>query len=211
MWVGTQGPLGGVMTLPEQAKRAGAPPHWMAHVEVADVDATVAEVQRLGGKVHVPPEEVPTVGRFSVIGDPQGAVLSVFRPAEPMAPHDRGKPGEVCWHELYAVDDQKAFEFYARLFAWERISDMDMGPLGTYRIFGQAGVQYGGIMTKPPTMQAPPTWGYYFETRDLEVATERAAARGAKVLSGPREVPGGRVVQLIDPQGAYFALHSAAR
>ena len=38
-------------------------------------------------------------------------------------------------------------------------------------------------------------------------ALARATARGARVLNGPMEVPGGqRVVQLLDPQGAAFAL-----
>ena len=43
MWVSSQGPLGGVMTLPEEAKKMGAPPHWTAYVEVASTDATCAE------------------------------------------------------------------------------------------------------------------------------------------------------------------------
>src|SRR5687768_9589031 len=55
MWVSSQGPLGGVMTLPEEAKKMGVPPHWMGHVEVADVDAAVAKVKSSGGQVHVPP------------------------------------------------------------------------------------------------------------------------------------------------------------
>src|SRR5262245_24605547 len=71
LWVGSQGALGGVMTLPEQAKKMGAPPHWMSHVEVDDVDATVTKVKKLGGGVHVPPTDIPTVGRFAVITDPQ--------------------------------------------------------------------------------------------------------------------------------------------
>src|SRR3954466_8139494 len=58
MFVGTQGPLGGVTTLPEQAKAMGAPPYWQANVEVADVDATVARVKELGGKIYVS-ENVP--------------------------------------------------------------------------------------------------------------------------------------------------------
>jgi uncharacterized protein len=70
MWVGSQGPLGGVTLLPESAKQMGAAPYWQANVEVADVDATVAKVKELGGQIFVT-EEVPTVGRFAVIADPQ--------------------------------------------------------------------------------------------------------------------------------------------
>ena len=46
MWVGSQGPLGGVMKLPDEAAKMGFPPHWMAHVLVENVDATVAQATR---------------------------------------------------------------------------------------------------------------------------------------------------------------------
>src|SRR5262245_26313128 len=69
MWVGDQGPLGGVTELPQAARDMGAVPYWQANIEVADVDATVAAVKRLGGQVLVS-EDVPTVGRFAVITDP---------------------------------------------------------------------------------------------------------------------------------------------
>src|SRR4026207_1407440 len=69
MWVGSQGPLGGVMKLPEEAAKMGTPPHWMAHVEVENVDATASLAKKLGGKVYKEPTDIPTVGRFSVIAD----------------------------------------------------------------------------------------------------------------------------------------------
>ena len=38
MWVGSQGPLGGVTPLPDQAKQMGAPPYWQAAIQVTSVD-----------------------------------------------------------------------------------------------------------------------------------------------------------------------------
>ena len=84
MWVGSQGPLGGVMKLPDEAAKMGAPPHWMGHVQVDDVDATAALAKKLGGKVYKEPADIPTVGRFAVIADPQGAVISIFKPSGAM-------------------------------------------------------------------------------------------------------------------------------
>ena len=81
MWVGSQGPLGGVVKLPEDARKMGATPNRMAHVEVEDVDATVTFVKALGGKVHMEPTDIPTVGRFATIVDPQGVAISVFKPS----------------------------------------------------------------------------------------------------------------------------------
>ena len=209
MWAGSQGPLGGVIDLPEQAAKMGAPPHWMGHVQVEQVDATVALAKELGGNIHHGPEDIPTVGRFAVIADPQGAFLSVFQPSsDMMKPHDLSKPGEFCWSELVTSDSAAAFAFYAKLFGWKVIEDMNMGDMGTYRVFGLGDIRVGGMMTAPKDSKMPPMWGYYTQVSSLDVAIERATKRGAKVLGGPMEVPGGaRIAQLLDPQGAVFALH----
>ena len=52
---------------------------------------------------------------------------------------------------------------------------------------------------------------YYTEVANLEAAVDRAKKRGAKVMNGPMDVPGGRIAQMMDPQGAAFALHQAPR
>ncbi len=74
--------IGGVMGMPPMAP-AGMPPTWVPYVTVADVDALVKEVVSLGGKVHMPPTDIPTVGRFAVIADPTGATLNVITYAMP--------------------------------------------------------------------------------------------------------------------------------
>lgn len=212
MLVGGQGPLGGVMELPADLKKKGAPPHWMANVQVADVDATIAEAQKLGGRVLHAANDIPNVGRYGVIADPQGAAISLFKPGRPMPLHDATKPGEVCWHELVTTDHESAFVFYAKLFGWNKARDFDMGAMGKYTIFGADGTDLGGMFTKPKDMPAPPHWQYYIEVGDLDAAVDRAKGRGAKLLNGPMDVPGGaRVAQLLDPQGAAFALHAQGK
>lgn len=56
----------------------GAPPHWMSYVAVEDVDERARKVVELGGKVCVPPTDIPNVGRFCVINDPAGAAISLI-------------------------------------------------------------------------------------------------------------------------------------
>jgi predicted enzyme related to lactoylglutathione lyase len=58
-------------------------PHWMTYFEVADVDATVEDVQRLGGGVGSPLTD-SAFGRFAVVSDPQGGHFTVMTSA-PMA------------------------------------------------------------------------------------------------------------------------------
>ncbi len=218
MWVGSQGPLGGVMKLPDELARMGVPPHWMAHVLVDDVDAMAGRVRKLGGQIRKEPTDIPTVGRFCVIADPQGAVLSMFAPlksSSPMPPHDPSKDGEFCWNELLTTDSAAALRFYSELFGWRSLQELDMGAMGTYRVYGLGETResaLGGMMTIPKNAPMPPMWIYYASTSDLDAALRRATAKGAKVMNGPMEVPGGgRIAQLLDPQGAAFALHQAPK
>ncbi|MFP2903867.1 VOC family protein [Pyxidicoccus sp. 3LFB2] len=212
MWVGGQGPLGGVTELPEQAKQSGASSYWHGTVQVANVDETVAEVTRLGGQVYAN-SNLPAVGRFAVIADPQGAVIVFFTPVKDMLSRDLAKQGEFSWHELYTTDPEAAFTFYERIAGWERLGELDMGAMGKYLLWGRDGVQLGGMLTLPKGLKrpdgrdVPPSWMYYVTVNDLDAALARATAKGARVLNGPMEVPTGqRIVQLMDPQGAAFAL-----
>jgi predicted enzyme related to lactoylglutathione lyase len=158
-------------------------------------------------------EDVPTVGRFAVIADPQGAVIALFTPASSMASHDTQKQGEFSWAELYTTDHVAALDFYRQIVGWQKLDEFDMGPMGKYFLWGREGNQLGGMMTMPGGMTTPdgkplpPGWMYYVTVTDFDAAFERAKAHGAKVINGPMEVPGKqRIVQLIDPQGAAFAL-----
>ena len=54
------------------------PSHWMVYFAVADCDATAGHAADLGGTVRVEPTDIPDVGRFTVIVDPQGAQFSVI-------------------------------------------------------------------------------------------------------------------------------------
>lgn len=55
------------------------PPNWMVYFSVPDIEATVKKAEELGGKVHVPPTDAGSTGRFSVIADPTGAVFTAMQ------------------------------------------------------------------------------------------------------------------------------------
>ena len=69
--------VGGIMKIPADAP-GSRPPNWCPYVTVHDVDTTTQQCATLGGKVLMPPTDIPTVGRLAVIQDPQGAVLNVI-------------------------------------------------------------------------------------------------------------------------------------
>lgn len=210
-------PVGGMLTLTDDMKAGGAHPGWIGYIHVADVDAKVKEIEAAGGSVHLPPRDVPGAGRIAMLSDPGGAPFYVMdpRPTEgsgelpPIAPT---APGAFSWHELYAGQGQKAaFDFYSGLFGWESMHEMDMGPMGVYRLFGADGVQLGGMMDKPANIPAS-YWGFYTTVDGIDAAIERLKEKGGQVLNGPHQVPGGSfIVQALDPQGAAFALTAATQ
>ena len=68
--------VGGIMTT--KCGMLEMPPHWGIYITVDDVDAIARKAEALGGKVVMPPTDIPKVGRFSVIEDPQGVKFSVI-------------------------------------------------------------------------------------------------------------------------------------
>jgi hypothetical protein len=205
-------PIGGVMQLTPEAAAMGAPPSWTGYVEVEDADATIDRAQKLGGSVIVGPHSIDSVGRFAIMRDPQGAVFAILASPKDRDPETDPKSLEFSWHELLTTDWKAAADFYTEIFGWKKQSEFDMGPVGTYYMFGRDRFTYGGMMNKPADMPAPPHWLHYVQVPDsADAGAERATKNGGTVVNGPMEVPGGdRIAAIIDPQGAAFAVHSKA-
>jgi predicted enzyme related to lactoylglutathione lyase len=185
---------------------------WVGYISVDDVDAHVEKIVEAGGKLWRPATDIPGILRFAVMSDPQGAAIVVFTPNPAMPSPERPAPpapGTIGWHELYTTDIDAAFDFYSQLFGWTKVSDMDMGPMGLYRIFDEGDHKQmgdGGLMNKPP--QAPvSSWNFYFCVDSIGAALQRVKSGGGTVTNGPMQVPGGGwIIQGQDPQGAMFSL-----
>jgi predicted enzyme related to lactoylglutathione lyase len=207
--------VGGLVQLTDAMGDGGAYPAWVGYVAVDDADAKAKHVAAAGGRVLMGPGDIPQVGRFAMVTDPGGAAFYLLTPlpradAPPAMP--RMTPGHVGWHELYATDGDEAFAFYRDQFGWSEASIFDMGPMGIYRLFATGGDEaVGGMMTKPP--HSPRAgWLFYFVVEGIDAAAGRVVSAGGTIVHGPMEVPDGSwVVQATDPQGALFALVSAAR
>lgn len=211
LWTVGETPVGGVMTLPEQARASGTPPHWISYVGTPDVDATTNRARELGATVIVEPTDIPDVGRFSVLADPQGAFIAAFTPGSEPPPEVNAGVGHVSWHELSTTDYEAALRFYQDLFGWEPTTSQDMGPMGIYQMFGRGGRTYGGMFNKTPDMPGPPSWLLYIRVTNVRDTAPRVPDLGGQVLNGPMEVPGGDLIaQCLDPMGAAFGIHSKA-
>ena len=201
--------VGGMLIIPPEAAARGAPPSWSGYISVDDCDSAAAKIKGLGGAIIRAPEDIPGIGRFAVVTDPQGAAFAIMKPfpmetERPEVP--MGTLGHTSWHELMTKDLEAGFAFYADMFGWKKDEAMDMGPMGVYQLFSNQIGQIGGMMTKPPEMPCS-AWLFYFQVGDIDAAKGRIGQGGGKVLNGPMEVPGGDwIIQGQDPQGAMFAV-----
>ena len=202
--------IGGVIRLPEAAAEAGAPPHWIAYIHVDDVDAAAARVEALGGRIHRPGTDIPTVGRFAVAADPQGGTFILFAPRAPIAPVTESI-GAFSWAELNTTNHDDAWAFYSSLFGWQRRGEMQMPPIGPYLMFEDpSAATKGGMWSFAAKMNAPVHWLYYVTVSDADEAVASIQASGGRVLNGPVDIEGGRIAQCMDPQGAAFAVYADA-
>ena len=209
LWMAGDAQVGGLMALPADA--AGTPPHWLIYIGTPNVDATAEHAQRLGARVVKPPADIPNVGRYAVLADPQGATFALYTPGPTGGGTPAPGPGVFSWHELATTDVAAALSFYGELFGWSRGPGHDMGAMGIYQIFERFGAQIGGIcnVQGPAT---PPSWLSYVQVTDSGRAVSAAKGAGGRLLHGPMEVPGGSWIALfMDPQGGAFAVHEMPR
>jgi len=205
--------VGGLMPIPEDARKRGVPPCWTGYIAVDDVDDYARRVAKAGGKVERGPEDIPGVGRFAVVADPHGAVFIIMKGNSAEGPPDPAPdaPGHVGWRELQAGDGKAAFAFYSDLFGWKKVNALDMGEMSVYQTFSAGGDEVGGMMTKMP--EAPGSfWLYYFNVEALDAALARVKQAGGTIALEPQRVPTGQwIAQCADPQGAMFGLLAPKR
>jgi predicted enzyme related to lactoylglutathione lyase len=205
------GMAGGVLQMSQDMIDHGARPGWLPYFHVADVAATVARVEALGGKVHMPPRTID-VGTMAMVADPQGAPFYVMDPIPPASQPDaksdvwdREKPGHCRWNELATTDAPAARAFYTELLGWTSERSMPMGERGDYLFLECEGNEIGAINPWIGENQ-PPMWLLYLGVDSIARALEAAKANGGSVINGPHEVPGGdHVFVATDPAGAMIA------
>ncbi len=210
MWTAAAGPVGGVMGMSEAEVASGAPARWLAYIGTPDVDATHRDALALGAREIVPPRDIPTVGRFAVLADPQGAGFAIFQPTNAPEPSQgAASDGQFAWIELGTADPAAAIAFYTQLFGWALTERMEMGPGQAYQMFGVDGSTFGAIY--PAASAAAAQWLLYVRVPDITRSVDAVRRGGGRVLMEPNEIPGGDyIARCADPQGAEFAVLAPA-
>lgn len=72
--------VAGFMKMSEPQFPLAIPPHWMSYIAVDNVDKRYELALSLGAEMCHPPSDIPQVGRFCIIKDPTGALISLMTP-----------------------------------------------------------------------------------------------------------------------------------
>ncbi len=81
MLINGERPNGGIFTIPPEM--GNIPPHWLVYFAVDDCDAKTQNATELGATTMKPPADIPGVGRFSILLDPQGAGFALIKLENP--------------------------------------------------------------------------------------------------------------------------------
>ena len=189
------------------------PTRWVAYVATDDIDAACMRATTGGGKIAVPPQEIPNVGKFAMIVDPQGAVIAPYQSATgDLGPKPEGHSpvGQFIWEEMFASDPAAAAAYYGELFGW-KTQEMDMGEMGTYRVQMRGETPEAGIMAVPPGSDGKPCWMSYVHVEDVDASAAKVNELGGVTFVEPRDIPNmGRFSVHNDPCGTMFALYRPA-
>lgn len=205
--------VAGIMTPPPGAAASG----WTVYLACGDVDAAAARVRSLGGSVRFGPMDIPHVGRFVMVADPQGVTFSLMAgrgadESRAFSQQPDGPSGHAVWIELATPDPDAAFAFYGALFGWERAGAMPMGEMGDYAFIGTAADARPGAIMSSATTGAPARWNWYVHVPDIDAAIATAQRRGGTLIQGPDEIPGGDFsANILDPDRHQIGLVGARR
>lgn len=188
------------------AAQEGVPPNWTAYVTVASAADSAAKAGELGGTVLAGPFDVGEAGRMAVVGDPAGAIFSVWEPRDSIGAEVVNEVGAFTMSQLNTTDPERALGFYGDLFGW-RGESVEGGEVPYWGLYNGDRLN-AGMMLMPPEFGAPPHWLVYFGIESVDASVDRLGELGGQVMVEPTDVPGGKILVAQDPQGAVFGLWS---
>lgn len=192
-----------IVPLPDRARAAGAPAHWLGSIGVAEPDVMAARLCDAGAITLGPPRPLEN-GRLHPLKDPSGAVMAVG------PSHASGEP--AVWHAHLSLDPEASSQVYARTFGWHMGAGGITGTGDRYRPFGWTpeGESAGSFLDGARRPGIHTQWLFFFAVDDLDAAAARVRRLGGTALTEV-DSGAGTLLPCDDPQGAAFGLWQRPR
>jgi predicted enzyme related to lactoylglutathione lyase len=211
LWKNGDKQIGGMMDLADMpGDSEKIPPHWAVYVSVENVDETAQRAVEAGGKILSDCHDIPGVGRFAVLQDPDGAVFNLFRSANG-DPED-GMPGvgEFCWESLSMTNPAKALAFYQSIIGWGTTTMGEGENAMTLFTRVANGEPVTLASTGPAPEGTPSNWMTFVGVADAAETVATCCTLGGTVLVDRTPIPDvGAFAILQDPCGTVFAVFEA--
>jgi predicted enzyme related to lactoylglutathione lyase len=175
---------------------------WLVSISVQDVDASTRVAVENGGEIFEPATDLPQRGRYSVVGDAQGAVLMLLRATGGDPADDTLKLDEWGWAELWTDDPEGAARFYRAIAGYDALQFPDSKG-GERTVLGTDGKARATIVSLPWD-EVEPNWIPYIPVANVAATMQRIVDAGGGVLM---QSGGAAAVAIVmDPTGGVFAI-----
>ena len=185
---------------------------WLVSISVDDVDAATEFAGQNGGEVLEPPTELPGRGRYSVISDPQGAILMLLRATggDPADSDQQVVLNEWGWAELWTDDQAGAVDFYKAAVGYGSLRVAETNGDESI-VLGSDGVPRATVV-QLPWDDVEPNWIPYMPVASLDMALQNIIDAAGAVLIQSDEAEGeGPAAIVMDPTGGVFAIQEVRR
>ncbi len=198
-----------IVGLPEVAAARGAPPHWLGHIGIGNVDECASTFVANGAQRLGPTQQTSSGGKMALMRDAGGAVVALSNACDEVLGVD------VAWYQLLTADLEKATANYHDSLGWCMTERIDLGAVGIAQFFSWHGdradrVNNGMIVDIAQLPKAHPHWLFHFRVTQLATAVAAVRAGGGQVVDQAVLKGGTKIAVCDDPQGAAFALQERA-
>jgi predicted enzyme related to lactoylglutathione lyase len=198
-------PIAGIA--PHSLARESHPSRWIGYISVADIKATVANVEALGGKVHGAARNFPSRGFQAIIGDSEGNPIGLLQSSSGDPADEPTPSGGWNWFELYVKNPQASANFYHQALGYDMAPETNSDRKSDF-VLSSNGNNRAGIAPVPDDVpDAKPSWLGVIRVASLDDTLAKVAGLGGEVLLKPHAVEfGSRFAIILDPTGGTVGL-----
>jgi hypothetical protein len=161
------------------------PSRWISYIAVPDINATLAQVTKAGGKVHAPARDFPDRGAQAIIADIEGSPVGLLQSTSGDTPDTEPLPGDWNWFELYGKEPKTTSAFYAHVFNYAVSPDNRTARKNDW-LLNSGDLPRGGVAPLPDRDDATPGWLGVVRVASIDEALKRVTALGGEILVAPR-------------------------